>query len=90
MKRQKVSSLTSYWMAQMGKLLDKNTLGVRDIGLQVQPIAGWSWYCGYHDTYGIGDDEDEVLFMAGAHMYYFEAVEDKCEITTKEWKVKKE
>jgi hypothetical protein len=53
----------------MGKLKDSTTLVVREPSLVIKPIAGWSWYCGYHDTYGIGDDEDEVLFMAGAHMY---------------------
>lgn len=67
----------------MGKLKEKDVLQLRPEALRIEPISGWSWYCGYHDTYGIGDIEDEVLFMAGAHMYYFEP-EDKCEIVTKE------
>ena len=74
----------------MGKLAAKDILQTRPPSLQIRPIAGWSWYCTYHDTYGIGDDEDEVLFMAGAHMYYKEADGDVCEITTREWEVRKE
>lgn len=67
----------------MGKLKGKDAISTRPKALRIVPLAGWSWYCGYHDTYGIGDDEGEVLFMAGAHMHYFEP-QDKCEITTKE------
>lgn len=74
----------------MGKMIDANTIGIRAPRLKVKPIAGWSWYCGYHDTYGIGDDEEEVLFMAGAHLHYFEVDEDKCEIYVREWNVKEE
>jgi hypothetical protein len=74
----------------MGKMQDSTTLVVREPSLVIKPIAGWSWYCGYHDTYGIGDDEDEVLWMAGAHMYYKEADGDVCEIYTREWEVRKE
>ena len=67
----------------MGKLKDKETLTVRPDSLRIQQVAGWSWYCSHHDTYGIGDDEDEVLYMAGAHMHYFR-VSDDCEIAVKE------
>lgn len=67
----------------MGKLTKKDELTVRPKSLRIRPIAGWSWYCGYHDTYGIGDDEEEVLFMAGAHMHYFR-ISDDCEIATRE------
>ncbi len=67
----------------MGKLKDKDTLLVRPDSLRIQQIAGWSWYCTYHDTYGIGDDEEEVLYMAGAHMHYFR-ISDDCEIAVKE------
>ena len=73
----------------MGKLAAKDILQTRPPSLQIRPIAGWSCYCTYHDTYGIGDDEDEVLYMAGAHMHYFRIADD-CEITTKEHNVKEE
>jgi hypothetical protein len=68
----------------MGKMTDKDTIEVRPQALRIRPIDGWSWYCGYHDTYGIGDDEDEVLFMAGAHMHYKEVDGDVCELTTRQ------
>ena len=48
------------------------------------PLGGWTWFCSYHNTYGIGDDEEEVLFMAGAHMHYFR-ISDDCQVVTKEW-----
>jgi hypothetical protein len=68
----------------MGKMVDKDTIEVRPQALRIRPIDGWSWYCGYHDTYGIGDDEDEVLFMAGAHMHYKEVDGDVCQLTTRQ------
>lgn len=74
----------------MGKLIDKDTIGVRAPLLKVKPIAGWTWYCGYHDTYGLADDEEEALFMAGAHLHYFKVDEERCEIYTREWNVKEE
>jgi hypothetical protein len=39
---------------------------------------------------GSGDTEQEVLFMAGAHMYYHEPNGDDCDIITKEHTVVKE
>lgn len=67
----------------MGKLVAHDTITTRPTSLNIRQIAGWSWYCVYHDTYGIGDDEDEVLYMAGAHMHYFR-ISDDCDIVTKE------
>ena len=49
------------------------------------PINGWTWYCEYHDTYGLADDYDECLFMFGAHMHYYEIYGDVCEPHFKEW-----
>lgn len=49
------------------------------------PIDGWTWYCDYHDTYGLADDYDECLFMFGAHMHYKEIDGDVCEPLFKEW-----
>lgn len=49
------------------------------------PINGWSWYCEYHDTYGIADDYDECLFMFGAHMHYLEIDGDVCQPYFKQW-----
>jgi hypothetical protein len=34
---------------------------------------------------GSGDTEQEVLFMAGAHLFYFEKQGDDCDIITKEY-----
>ena len=74
----------------MGKLLSKDALAVREVQLKVVPIAGWTWYCGYHDSYGVGDTEHEVEFMAGAHMHYHQIDGDVCELQYKEWLVKEE
>jgi hypothetical protein len=68
----------------MGKLISKEILQTRPPSLQVKQLAGWSWYCPYHDTMGSGDTEQEVLFIAGAHLYYHEPNGDNCDIITKE------
>jgi hypothetical protein len=40
---------------------------------------------------GSGDTEQEVLFIAGAHLYYFsEATPDECDIIVNEHKVVEE
>jgi len=50
----------------MGKLQDKRTLTTKPASeIVLTPLAGWTWYCGYHDTAGQGDDFEEVQFMAG-------------------------
>jgi hypothetical protein len=74
----------------MGKLKNKNTLEVKASRLKIVPVGGWTWYCGYHDAYGLGDDEDEVLFMSGAHMHYHIIDGDVCELYYKEHKERKE
>lgn len=74
----------------MGKLIHKDILQTRPPSLRVQQLAGWSWYCGYHDTMGSGDTEDEVLFVAGAHIYYFEDQGDDCDIILKYHTIKEE
>jgi hypothetical protein len=74
----------------MGKLINKKILQARPPSLQVKQLAGWSWYCGYHDTMGSGDTRHEVLWMAGAHMNYFSEVTDDCDIYVREHEVEKE
>jgi hypothetical protein len=68
----------------MAKLISKNEIAVRPESIHIRPVAGWSWYCSYHDTYGIGDDEDEVLYMAGAHMNYQELTQERCDLYLRE------
>jgi hypothetical protein len=74
----------------MGKLRNKQELVTKSATLRVIPQAGWSWYCGYHDTAGSGDDSDEVQFMAGAHLYYHQVDGDVCELHYREHKAKEE
>lgn len=74
----------------MGKLVSKDVLQVRPTRMYVNPVVGWSWYCGYHDTYGIAEDRDECSFMFGAHMHYYQIDGDVCEPYYKEWQVKEE
>jgi len=50
---------------------------------RLEIYAGWSWLCEHHDTYGLGDTKQEALFMAGAHLFYYENITDKCDIYIK-------
>ena len=50
---------------------------------KLEIYAGWSWLCRYHNTYGLGDTKQEALFMAGAHMFYFDKITDDCDIYVK-------
>ena len=34
-------------------------------------MTGWTWYCEYHDSFGIGDSEVEVQHIANAHMHFY-------------------
>jgi hypothetical protein len=34
-------------------------------------MSGWTWYCEYHDSFGIGDTELEVQHMANAHTSFY-------------------
>ena len=74
----------------MGKLTKKDELEYNQATLRVMPKLGWSWYCGYHDTAGSGDDFDEVQFMAGAHLHYKEIDGDVCELHYREHKDRRE
>jgi len=49
------------------------------------PLAGWSWYCDYHEAFGVADTEHEALWMGGAHMHYFDEQGDLCEMNVREW-----
>ena len=78
----------------MGKLQNKNTLTTKPASeIVTRPLAGWTWYCGYHDTAGQGDDFEEVQFMVGCHIVYHENVYDQhdvCEPHYREHKERKE
>jgi hypothetical protein len=74
----------------MGKLKTNHVLETNNATLLVVPKAGWSWYCGYHDTAGSGDDKDEVQFMAGAHVHYHAVDGEVCELYYRQHKVRKE
>ncbi|MEN9304778.1 MAG: hypothetical protein RLY76_46 [Actinomycetota bacterium] len=68
------------------QLKKQNSASKRDSAWHFSvPINGWTWYCEYHDTYGLADDYDECLFMFGAHMHYKEIDGDVCEPHFKEW-----
>lgn len=49
------------------------------------PKAGWSWYCDFHEAFGVADTEHEALWMGGAHMHYFEEQGDDCEMFVRDW-----
>jgi hypothetical protein len=74
----------------MGKLQSNQVLETSAATLLVVPKNGWSWYCGYHDTAGSGDDKDEVQFMAGAHIHYHQIDGDVCELYYREHNTKEE
>jgi hypothetical protein len=54
------------------------------------PIGGWTWFCEYHDIYGLADDKDEALFMAGAHLHYYQVDEDNCNLHFKQHGIESE
>lgn len=69
----------------MAKLISHNELQVRIPELKIKPIGGWSWYCDYHDVMGVSADNTECLYMAGAHLKYYEVDEELCELHFKDW-----
>jgi len=48
------------------------------------PNAGWTWYCDYHEAFGLADTEHEALWMGGAHLHYHED-DESCTMSIKEW-----
>lgn len=34
-------------------------------------MSGWTWYCEHHDSFGMGDTENEVQHMANAHVSFY-------------------
>ena len=46
-------------------------------------MSGWTWYCEYHDSFGIGDSEQEVQYTANAHMRFHIKSGDPCQLTLK-------
>ena len=46
-------------------------------------MSGWTWYCEYHDSFGIGDTEQEVQYTANAHMRFHLESGDPCRLTLK-------
>ena len=48
------------------------------------PKAGWTWYCDYHEAFGLADTEHEALWMGGAHLHYYED-DERCTMSIKEW-----
>lgn len=33
-------------------------------------MSGWTWYCEYHNSFGIGDTQSEIQHMANAHVNF--------------------
>ena len=48
------------------------------------PNAGWTWYCDYHEAFGLADTEHEALWMGGAQLHYHED-DQRCTMSIKEW-----
>ena len=46
-------------------------------------MSGWTWYCEYHDSFGIGDSELEVQYTANAHMRFHIKSGNPCQMTLK-------
>jgi hypothetical protein len=46
-------------------------------------MSGWTWYCEYHDSFGIGDSELEVQYTANAHMRFHIKSRNPCQLTLK-------
>jgi len=43
-------------------------------------MSGWTWYCEYHDGFGMGDTELEVQHMANAHMNFYLKSGNPCQL----------
>jgi hypothetical protein len=46
-------------------------------------MSGWTWYCEYHDSFGMGDTEIEVQHMANAHMNFYLKSGNPCQLYVK-------
>jgi hypothetical protein len=46
-------------------------------------MSGWTWYCEYHDSFGMGDSELEVQHMANAHMHFYMKSGNPCQLYLK-------
>lgn len=46
-------------------------------------MSGWTWYCEYHDSFGIGDTELEVQHMANAHTSFYLKSGNPCQLFLK-------
>ena len=46
-------------------------------------MSGWSWFCKAHDSFGQGETESEIQFLANAHITFFAKENTKCEIFLK-------
>ena len=46
-------------------------------------MSGWTWYCEYHDSFGMGDAELEVQHMANAHMNFYLKSGNPCQLHLK-------
>lgn len=46
-------------------------------------MSGWTWYCEYHDSFGMGDSELEVQHMANAHMNFYLKSGNPCQLYLK-------
>ena len=42
-------------------------------------MSGWTWYCEYHDSFGMGDTELEVQHTANAHMNFYLKSANPCQ-----------
>lgn len=46
-------------------------------------MSGWTLYCEYHDSFGMGDTEIEVQHMANAHMNFYLKSGNPCQLYVK-------
>ena len=46
-------------------------------------MSGWTWYCEYHDSFGMGDSEQEVQRLANAHIKFSLKSGDPCQMYLK-------
>ena len=46
-------------------------------------MSGWTWYCEYHDSFGMGDTELEVQHMSNAHMNFYLKSGNPCQLYVK-------
>jgi hypothetical protein len=60
--------------------IKESTSGNREATLNMKFISGWTWYCEFHDSFGVGISEIEVQHMAQSHKDFYQNSGNPCQM----------